>query len=127
LRRRILLAGGALSTALLAGCLLNDPVPVAAALPAAAAWAVCAVAATRPSLLDGALQRGEDGAVAWHAPTRASGVPLRLVRTLSWAVVARGGSRTVVIWRDGLSADAYRRLVAHARWARARRAAVGPG
>lgn len=76
---------------------------------------------THPSAAE--LTIGTDGTIT--AVTAANGDPLVLRPTAltPLSVVLRGGGTTLVVWRDSLPAEAFRRLCAAARWHVDRRAA----
>lgn len=122
--RRLWLFGASAVSAILAlifgAAALSAPAP--ARLAAGAVSAVAALAALLAAVREPAAARlsiDADGAIWIRRGTAADEAPAeRLLPRLPGdrVVTFAAGKGTVIVWRDSLPADVFRRLSAHARW-----------
>jgi hypothetical protein len=122
-RRAWLTAAAAISAVLaavfLVGAWINADAVLGAGGMLAAGAAAWAFQRGRREPRAGELSIDADGAIWLRRPDRAENVPAqRLQPRLAGdrLVTFSSSSGPVVIWRDSLPADAFRRLSAHARW-----------
>ncbi len=76
----------------------------------------------RPRILATQLAIASDGTITATQATSDRAKVLRPVALTPLSVVLQGGDDRVVVWRDSLPADGFRRLQAVARWRVERRA-----